>query len=317
MTRILSLALLLLSLNTLAQDTLPRFSAFARGNDKVIIGWTNTYPVVSQISIQRSYDSLRFFKTILTVPDPMVPQNGYLDAKGTNPKMFYRLFIVLDSGKYVFSPSQRPAWDTSRNFGPQRPETMPENNARQRVVIAENMAPKEAELLKEKIQEAVKETPKKEEPKPVIPVEKPKPAPAPEKFFVIKRRDSVIMQLPTRSLKKFRDSIILKTRDTMTFRNADTILLKPFVPKPVFKPSRYVYTDNRGDVVIMLPDARSKTYVVKFFEDDNTPLFEVKQIKETYLVVDKTNFMHAGWFRFELLEDGKEKEQHRFFIPKD
>ncbi|WP_276486148.1 hypothetical protein [Paraflavitalea pollutisoli] len=309
MTRILSLALLLLSINTLAQDTLPRFSAFARGNDKVIIGWTNTYPTVSQISIQRSYDSLRFFKTILTVPDPTVPQNGYLDAKGTNAKMFYRLFIVLDSGKYVFSKSQRPTWDTIRQIGTQRPETMPENNARQRVVIAENMAPKEAEILKEKIQEAVKETPKT--------VEKPKPAPEPEKFFVIKRRDSIIMQLPTKSLRKFRDSIILRTRDTMTFRNADTILIKPFIPKPVFKPSRFVYTDNRGDVVIALPDARSKSYTVKFFEDDTTPLFEVKQVKETYLVVDKTNFFHSGWFRFEIIEDGKEKEQHRFFIPKD
>lgn len=309
MTRILSLALLLLSINSLAQDTLPRFSAFARGNDKVIIGWTNTFPVVTQISIQRSYDSLRFFKTILTVPDPSIPQNGYLDAKGTNLKMFYRLFIVLDSGKYVFSPSQRPTWDTGRQAGTQRPETMPENNARQRVVIAENMAPKEAEILKEKIQEAVKETPKT--------AEKPKPAPEPEKFFVIKRRDSIIMQLPTRSLKKFRDSIIARTRDTMTFRNADTILIKPFIPKPVFKPSRFVYTDNRGDVVILLPDAKSRSYTVKFFEDDTTPLFEVKQIRETYLVVDKTNFFHAGWFRFELLEDGKEKEQHRFFIPKD
>ncbi len=25
-------------------------------------------------------------------------------------------------------------------------------------------------------------------------------------------------------------------------------------------------------------------------------------------MVDKTNFIHAGWFHFELLEDGKEKE---------
>ncbi len=313
MTRTVSVVLLLLSLNTLAQDTLPKFTAYTRGSDKVIISWTNNYPVVTQISIQRSYDSLKLFKTILTVPDPSVPQNGYLDAKGTNPKMFYRLFIVLENGKYVFTQSQRPFWDSSRKIDPQRPEVVPENNARQRVVIAENMAPKEAELLKEKIQEAIKKT----EPKTTIPTEKPKPAPEPERFFIIKKRDSVIMQLSEKGFKNFRDSIVLKTRDTMTFRNVDTILIKPFVPKEVYKASKYVYSDNTGNVAIVLPEAKSGNYAVKFYEDDKTFLFEVKHIKEPYLVVDKTNFMHAGWFRFELFEDGKVKETHKFFIPKD
>lgn len=313
MTRTVSIVLLLLSLNTLAQDTLPKFTAYTRGNDKVIISWTNNYPKVNQISIQRSYDSLKLFKTILTVPDPTVPQNGYLDAKGTNPKMFYRIFIVLDSGKYVFTQSQRPFWDTSRKTDPQRPEIMPENNARQRVVIAENMAPKDAELVKEKIQEAAR----KEDPKTVTPVEKPKPAPEPERFFIIKKRDTVIMQLPEKGFKRFRDSIVLKTRDTMTFRSIDTILIKPFVPKEVYKPSKYVFSDNTGNVVIMLPEVKNGNYTVKFFEDDKTFLFEVKQIKEPYLVVDKTNFLHAGWFRFELYDDGKVKETHKFYIPKD
>jgi len=312
MTRTVSVVLLLLSLNTLAQDTLPKFTAYTRGSDKVIISWTNNYPVVTQISIQRSYDSLKLFKTILTVPDPSVPQNGYLDAKGTNPRMFYRLFIVLENGKYVFTQSQRPFWDSSRKIDPQRPEVMPENNARQRVVIAENMAPKEAEQVEEKIQEAIKKT----EPKTTIP-EKPKPAPEPERFFIIKKRDTVIMQLPEKGFKNFRDSIVLKTRDTMTFRSVDTILIKPFVPKEVFKASRFVYSDNTGNVVIMLPEAKNGNYAVKFYEDDKTFLFEVKQIKEPWLVVDKTNFMHAGWFRFELFEDGKVKENHKFFIPKD
>lgn len=312
MTRILSFVLLLLSLNTVAQDTLPNFTAYARGMDKVIISWTNNYPKVNQISIQRSTDSLKFFKTILTVPDPSVPQNGYLDAKGASPQMFYRLFIVLDSGKYVFTPSKRG--DTAQSQSPegQQQEIIPENNARQRVVIAENIAPKEAELLKEKIRDAVK----KEEPARTI-----TPAPAeknkPERFFIVKRRDTLIMQLPEKSLKKFRDSILLRTKDTLTFKNMDTILLKPFVPKEVYRPSKYIFTDNSGNVVISLPDAKTNNYAVKFFEDDKTFLFEVKQVKEPYLIVDKTNFLHAGWFRFELLDDGKVKEQHKFFIPKD
>lgn len=312
MTRIVSFVLLLLSLNSLAQDTLPKFTAYTRGNDKVIISWTNNYPKVSQISIQRSTDSLKLFKTILTVPDPSVPQNGYLDAKGTNPRMFYRLFIVLDSGKYVFTQSKHAYTDTTQSTAGQQ-DIIPENNARQRVVISENIAPKEAELLKEKIRESIK----KEDPKTVTPAEKPKPAPEPERFFIVKKRDTVIMQVSEKSLKRFRDSIVLRTKDTLTFKNMDTILLKPFVPKEIYKPSKYVFTDNSGNVVISLSDAKSNTYTVKFFEDDKTFIFDIKHVKEPYLVVDKANFLHAGWFRFELYDDGKVKEQHKFFIPKD
>src|SRR5689334_12415066 len=90
-------------LSSAAQDTLPRFSIVNRGKDRIIISWTNPYgQQIKQLSIQRSFDSLRNFKTILTVPDPTVPQNGYVDTKATNDHMFYRLYILLDSGRYSF-----------------------------------------------------------------------------------------------------------------------------------------------------------------------------------------------------------------------
>src|SRR4029077_20823979 len=67
---------------------------------------------IRQISIQRSFDSLKNFKTILTVPDPSNPQNGYADSKADNDHMFYRLYILLDKGVYLFSDTKRAVWDT-------------------------------------------------------------------------------------------------------------------------------------------------------------------------------------------------------------
>jgi|ADGO01.1.fsa_nt_gi hypothetical protein len=138
----------------IAQDTLPNFSAVTRGNNKVIISWTNTYPVTNQISIQRSADSTRNFKTILTVPDPKVLQNGFVDAKAEKPNMFYRLFIVLDSGKYLFTPSKRPFWDTAYKAAS---ESLVENNeTSRRVVVADDVPANEAALIKENIKENIK-----------------------------------------------------------------------------------------------------------------------------------------------------------------
>src|SRR5205814_6560322 len=127
--------------------------------------WVNAYKAVSQISIQRSKDSLKGFSTVITVPDPTALQNGFVDSKASDMCQFYRLFIVLDSGKFVFTSSRRPFWDTIRI-----PGNKPAAENAKRVVIAESVTPKQAEEIKEKLQTAT--TPKQQ--------------PEPEKFFIIK-----------------------------------------------------------------------------------------------------------------------------------
>src|SRR5690348_5472212 len=97
-----------------AQDTLPKFSVRNVGNNRIIIGWVNKFENIKQISIQRSFDSILNFKTILTVPDPANPQNGYLDTKATNDHMFYRLYIQLDKGVFLFSEAKKPTIDTAK-----------------------------------------------------------------------------------------------------------------------------------------------------------------------------------------------------------
>lgn len=290
--------LLSVSSSSVAQDTLPGFTATTRGNNRVLISWTNKYPVVTQINIQRSYDSTRNFQTILAVPDPRIPQNGFVDSKAPTPFMFYRLFIVLDSGKYLFSKSKRAFWDTAKVV---RQST--QNN--RRVIVSDNVSEKEAEKIRDKISNGKTDD------------LKPPTEPVPEKIFTIVRRDSVLMQFPESNFRHFRDSIVNSTRDTLVFRSADTIMVKPFIPKVVYKPSQYVFTEKEGNVMIALPEALQKRYSIKFYEDDNTELFEITQVKEPVLTLDKANFLHAGWFRFELFEDGKLKERHRFYIPKD
>jgi hypothetical protein len=88
------------------------------------------------------------------------------------------------------------------------------------------------------------------------------------------------------------------------------------VKNPGFVPSFYVYTNNAGDVFINLPDADKKAYNLKFFDEANNLLFDIKSIKETGLTLDKTNFYHSGWFYFELYNDDKLVERHKFYLSK-
>src|SRR5688500_5750963 len=117
MDRIIFLAaffsLMLFCPDAFAQDTLLKFSVINAGKNRIIVGWVNNYDLVKQISIQRSFDSLGIYKTILSVTDPNAKQNGFADTKAPNDHMFYRLFVVLDKGQFYFTPAKKPVLDTT------------------------------------------------------------------------------------------------------------------------------------------------------------------------------------------------------------
>lgn len=284
--------LILFAASLKAQDTLPEFSVVAKPNNRNVISWTNPFKNTSQISIQRSSDSTRFFQTILTVPDPSALQNGFVDSKAPSSKVFYRLFIVLDWGKYQFSRSRRPSPDDGKTLS----DAVPKDN--QRLVLSENLSAFEANRIRDKLKST------------------PSTPPRPEKLFVVKKNNRVTM-VPEKDFRKFKDSIVFNTRDTIVFESVDTIVIKPYVAREIFRASKYVYTEKFGNVMIALPDASTKKYSIAFFEENRTPLFEIRELRSPSLIVDKANFVHSGWFWFELYESGELKERHKLFIPKD
>jgi hypothetical protein len=221
-------ALLFLSVLAYSQDTLPKFrvtnlGSDAEGNNRVVIGWVNTYDSLKQISIQTSHDSLKNYRTIISLTDPNARFNGYADNKALNDHMFYRLFIVKGNGQYFFTPPKRPSIDTSKS------------------VTAINV-----------------------------------------------------------------------TRESPVIKKSDVV-----VKKPDFVPSFYVYTNKDGYVFINLPDAEKQKYHIKFYEEDENLLFELKNVKQSGLTLDKANFLHAGWFYFELYNDEKLVEKHKFYLAKE
>lgn len=224
------------------QDTLPKFTVKNLGNDRegnpaIVISWVNKFDTLSQISIQTSHDSLKNYRTLITLADPNAKLNGFADKKAPNDHMYYRLFVVKGNGDYFFTAVKKPYLDTAKVVTP-----------------VETVVAKKPEI-KEKIPSDQKEQKEQKETK------------------------------------------------------------EP--PKPVFVPSFYVYTNKDGYVYINLPDAEKQKYHIKFFEEDNTFLFEIRNVKQTGLTLDKTNFLHAGWFNFELYNDDKLVEKSKFYLAKE
>jgi hypothetical protein len=306
-----------------AQDTLPKFSVTARSTGKILISWHNNFTSITQISIQRSVDSLKNFTTLLTVPDPRLPENGAVDTRALDPNFYYRLFIVLENGNYLFSKSQRPHANSQALVAKDKDlsNDSPKDVQKDPVKDPHDIDPADEDSSMDKIDRqrvrflgaTNKEKPAIKGPSRIRAL----PNIEIEKIVYLKKGDSVIGELSNKQIRGFRDSILNHTKDTLVFIDGDTLLVKSFVPKEVYRVSAYVYTGRYGNVHVILPEAAKKNYSVKFFDDGNKLLFELTAIRDPTLILDKTNFLHAGWFRFELYEENKLKEKNKLFIPKD
>ena len=103
---------------------------------------------------------------------------------------------------------------------------------------------------------------------------------------------------------------------TSALSTGDSIALY-HIKSPLAPITSRIYTSKENNVIISLPDAETKKYVVKFYDDNNKLIFELNKLHDPYLVVDKTNFIHAGWFYFEIYEKGKLMERDKFYLSRE
>jgi len=78
-------------------------------------------------------------------------------------------------------------------------------------------------------------------------------------------------------------------------------------------PSRYVRKERNSDLAIVVPVVRGK-YRIRFLDDRDQFLFEIRQIRDSLLIVEKVNFRHAGSFQYELYKDNALVERNTFII---
>jgi len=81
---------------------LPDFMALIK-TGKIQLEWLSGFTNVKQIGIQRSLDSVLNFSTIAYASYPAQTRNVYLDNKPLPGNNYYRLFILFDNGRYMYS----------------------------------------------------------------------------------------------------------------------------------------------------------------------------------------------------------------------
>ena len=232
---------------------------------KVKVEWQNPYgDSIIQLNVQRSWDSVKLFKTIFVPLSPELPLNGYIDATAGYTGMYYRIFYVLSDGSFFFTKAKKAK--SGSDFTNE---------------ISEDKA-------------------------------------ADKDFLItIHDEDTVITQFNYEGYKKFRDSIVNFTRDTLYSLTDADVLIRYYNNTSSWLPSAHVFTNTDGYVQIYLADAEQKNYRLRFFDETHKFLFGIQRVTQNQFILDKTDFMHSGWFYFELSEDNRVKERNKFYIPKD
>ncbi len=265
------------NLSVSGQKVLPSISV-KNLNGKIIVSWLNEYQKpIQNILIQRSYDSLKNYSTIGTVLNPQNAENGYPDNAPPYNKMYYRLAITFEGGTYEIGKPARPVKDM-----PELESMDIRNYPKEEVIIKDNTSLVNTETT----------TPKK---------------------------DTADLKPNKTEIKNKKDQNKVKTA-VITPADSSQIKAVLITPKKIIEtafPSSRIFTSKQNIVVIHLTDINSKKYSIRFYDEDEKLIFEIKKITEDYLYVEKSNFIHAGWFRFEIYEDGIIFEKNKVLISKD
>jgi hypothetical protein len=335
---VLILLLLVLTCTVFAQDTLPKISIKPL-NNKILLSWRNEYPnIVTVIDIQRSVDSIKNFSTIGTILNPASEDNGFVDTRPLKVRSYYRVFIAFEGGFYAFSRSYRKPEIISKpqekapvvikpaeTILPETPAVVnapvkpitPKKTLPVKIPIAkkDSIVTKEAPIIFQKTSDVPVTVVKEDElinlkrlPKNAVLVD----------IVAAKRPDIATINNPELIRQRLILDINRDSRDTRRVRiniRRDSIDLIARLP---FSPSKFINIGKGNDVIIDLPLFATKKYSIRFYnEKDTATLFEIPKITEPYLILEKMNFRHSGWFRYHLYSNGMLVEKYKIYIAID
>ncbi len=140
------------------------------------------------------------------------------------------------------------------------------------------------------------------------------------RVFVSFEGGSYVFTPPVRPVKDISDNSNVSEKYPWMQTNSvfpdSAVVITPGKSEPTY-PSQRIFTAKDNNIVIHLPEAAEKKYTVKFFDENEKFIFELTKLKEEYLILEKVNFVHTGWFRFEVYENGVLIENNKFRIEKD
>lgn len=83
------------------------------------------------------------------------------------------------------------------------------------------------------------------------------------------------------------------------------------------KTNPFLFINKDNNLMLFLPDIHKRKFHLHVYKEDGSTIFQMKNIKDPQLLIDKSNFIYSGWFKYEIFEGEQLKEKGRFLINPD
>lgn len=93
-----------------------------------------------------------------------------------------------------------------------------------------------------------------------------------------------------------------------------TIQTEKLENENILKPNPLLFTDKDNNLMLILPDIHRRKFHLHVYKEDGKPIFQMKNIKDSQLLIDKSNFIYSGWFKYEIYEGDQLMEKGKFLI---
>lgn len=146
-----------------------------------------------------------------------------------------------------------------------------------------------------------------------IPVKKELLVPEKQTAEIIKSPDSVEII----SKKKLIESALSTMEDTIQTRFNISIITEKIDLVNNLSPNPFLFVNKKNNLMLVLPETNKRKFHLHVWKEDGKTIFHMKNIKESQLLIDKSNFIYSGWFKYEISEEDRVKEKGKFFINGD
>lgn len=117
--------------------------------------------------------------------------------------------------------------------------------------------------------------------------------------------------------KKLIESVISTMEDTIQTRFKISIITENINLVNNLSPNPFLFVNKENNLMLVLPETNKRRFHLQVWRADGQTIFHMKNIKESQLLIDKSNFIYSGWFKYEISEADRVKEKGKFFINGD
>jgi hypothetical protein len=82
----------------------------------------------------------------------------------------------------------------------------------------------------------------------------------------------------------------------------------------ILKTNPLLFINKENNLMLILPDINKRKFHLHVYKEDGTNVFQMRNIKDPHLLIDKSNFIYSGWFKYEMFEGELLIEKGRFLI---